>query len=354
MNSSTSGTTRRSESPPSKRQPPPAKPRPEEPAVAFKRACHEVAQCLGLDLPFNPPVRAVDEDWDRDLLDYGYIIAKEWVAQGPLRIIANTNPSARSIDSVLTEAINQGIPFKIAVKIKDFPLFRNGSPTDLERATAKAMYSPDFQEVSFVKEPDVTFARTYLGRLGDLLSRPHARAFIGLGGPYSWVARRYGGQELIQKFMSGPSTQTVDFFRGENDAHYKYPIDLHWDTVSDAEQALLLGHIPPSKTNPAERWLYPPPNILKDHCWIWWEPWNPHVDKMFAYIASTIDRRVHVVRTRAEWVHFFHSWNNNAPEFIPSADNYTEMQILCETFGVPSNWDRMSLRHIVVPEWRRL
>jgi len=195
--------------------------------------------------------------------------------------------SSRHIQQVLTIAVEHRQAFQIGVKVSDFHHFPAHMRSGTNSAMIAAQYSSDFVEPPLVYNSLASFIALYSGRMADLLSRPHARAFIGLGGACSWVAQCWSGESLIEDFMRGPSAQTTMYFRGANDAAFATHLGIHWDRVTAQEIDLLFGclpHLDPSQI----RWLYPPPHILescRDH---WSGEWTPTLESIFRFITDKV------------------------------------------------------------------
>ena len=113
----------------------------------------------------------------------------------------------------------------------------------------------------------------YLGRLADILRRPHARAVIAMGGPTSWIARHYGGERLITEFMAGPSIQVTVHHRGGVDTDTTRNVPVFYDQLTKQEIELIHGYIPLGSPT-EERWAYPTSELLEEFSKHWRGEWN--------------------------------------------------------------------------------
>ena len=122
-----------------------------------------------------------------------------------MRYYASCRPGISNIRQVTDIAIVHRLEFALAIRVSDMNLFVPDEISGLDRIGIKALYQPGFAEPSFsyTKGTPAVFANTYLAKINDILRRPHARAFIGMGGTYSWIAERFGGAVYCQGFPVG-------------------------------------------------------------------------------------------------------------------------------------------------------
>lgn len=222
----------------------------------------------------------------------------------------------------------------------------------------KALYQPGFTEPSFsyTKGTPAVFANAYLAKINDILWRPHARAFIGMGRPYSWIAERFGGPSLVQAFLSGPSIQVTRHLLGKSDSHEENPIGLQWDQVSAQEGSFLFGFVPSQDSTLPERYLFPPPHYLRELCDHWNGDWNEVMDKIFARIADDIDRGKAKPRERSWWSSHLRNYNRLPKPINPkfSDSDVEDARRIIWRANLPRTWDRMLLKSIRVPEHHML
>ncbi|KIM36523.1 hypothetical protein M413DRAFT_78124 [Hebeloma cylindrosporum] len=256
--------------------------------------------------------------WDPQFVNIGYLHIPDWRSQVRMHYFANCVDTIRHIQPVLTMAIEHRLTFQVGVLASDFHFFNTEAILKIDQRLLKEMYKPGFTETPLTYTSPSTFLTSYLGKVANVLHWPHAHAFIGLGGPYSWLTQRWEGDNLITKFMSGPSLQVTRHFKGQSDSAEDNYLGIHWDTVSAQESEFLLGFIPADKSNP-ERWLYLPVAILDEHC------------DHFRHIMSQITRTPPTTtpKSRRGWGDFLHSYNRGrkAPKFIPSERHFSDASV---------------------------
>lgn len=323
----------------------------ERPAQIFRNAYRELAGKLTYtDRLFTP----VDTSaWNAQFLSLGYLHVPDWRVQVRLRFFANCVPSIRHVRAILTIALEHRLSFQVGIKFTDFHFFEATSLSQIDQRLVKAMYKPGFSEPALSYALPSAFVNAYIGKMADILRRPHARAFIGLGGPFSWLAQRWGGDELVKRFMEGPSIQVTRHFSGQSDSTEDQSLGIHWDRVSDQEIEFLFGYVPADKWNP-ERWLYPPTSILEDECHHWSGEWNVGMEEIFRHITSQVSRNPPTAtpKTCRGWIEFLRSYNRGrkAPKFIPTERHFLDAKGGIQAAGLPANWNRQRINSILIPE----
>ena len=148
----------------------------------------------GLNLVQERAEWKIDEDaeWNLELLQQGYLLFWDLRAQVRVHYWANCSPEIYHLRQVLERAMTHGVRFSICVHANDMARFRPSKISEMDRILSSRIYEPSYQEPKIEYGTGITFANQYLGKLADILRRPHARALIGLGGPASWIARQYG------------------------------------------------------------------------------------------------------------------------------------------------------------------
>lgn len=324
----------------------------ERPAKIFHAAFKELAQELTFTDNLFP--LAKPDAWNGQFLLVGYLHVPDWRSQVRMRYFANCMEAVRHITSVLTMSIEHKLSFQIGIKTTEFHFFENDTISQVDQRLVKEMYKPGFTEAPLAYSSPAAFLSSYLGKVADILRRPHASAFIGLGGPHSWLAQRWGGEELVEQFMSGPSLQVTCHFRGQNDSAEDRSLGIHWDSVSSQEIEFLFGFVPADKSNP-ERWLYPPVAILDEACDHWSGEWSVGMEEIFRHITSQITRSppTAVPKSRCGWIDFLRSYNRGrkAPKFIAKENHFVDAKGGLRAAGLPVNWNRQKLTSIVVPEY---
>ncbi|KIM38290.1 hypothetical protein M413DRAFT_12781 [Hebeloma cylindrosporum] len=280
----------------------------QRPATIFRIAYQEIAGKLTYIERLFPVVDP--GNWNTQFLCIGYLHVPDWHIQVRMRFFANCVPSIRHIRTILSIAVEHKMSFQIAIRAEDFHFFGADVLSQIDQRLVKAMYKPGFTEPQLSYSSPSAFVNAYIGKLADILRRPHARTFIGLGGPFSWLAQRWGGTDLVDRFMEGPSIQVTRYFSSQNDSGEDRALGIHWDCVSDQEIEFLFGYIPADKWNP-ERWLYPPISILDEACDHWTGEWNVGMEEIFRHITSQVTRNPTTAapKTRRGWMEFLRSYN---------------------------------------------
>ena len=128
------------------------------------------------------------EAWNYNFINQGILVVRDKRVEARMRYYASCVPTIRHIRQVLRVALEHRQAFQIGVKVRDFHFFPDRPRLGASSIMIAAQYSTDYQEPPLVYHSPAAFMALYSGRMADLLTRPHARAFIGLGGACSWVA----------------------------------------------------------------------------------------------------------------------------------------------------------------------
>ena len=177
------------------------------------------------------------------IFQHAFLCMSDWKSQIRTCDYASCCLEVSSMCQVIPIAVVHRLEFAIAIHVSDVSLFVPGEIMGLDRIGVKALYQPGFLEppFSYTKGTPAIFANTYIAKVNNILRHPHACAFIGMGGPYSWIAERFGGPSIVEAFLSGPSIQVTRHLLGRSDSHEENPIDLQWDQVSAQEGSFLFG-----------------------------------------------------------------------------------------------------------------
>ncbi|KIJ90559.1 hypothetical protein K443DRAFT_15120 [Laccaria amethystina LaAM-08-1] len=249
---------------------------------------------------------------------------------------------------LLELAICRNMKFVLATRIGDLKAFRPASAPALSELT-KHTYETGFQE-EHLKDINggTAFRDQYMGKLADILRRPQARALISMGGPAAWIAKRYGGPSIVQRFMSGPSTQVTIHHRGAVASSPFYDDPIFHDQISAQEENLVHGFIPAE--NPEHhRWLFPTTEIMDDYCNHWRGEWTQGCDFIFHNIAKGLDRGAAKPLTRKGWKAYLHSTNHGTrrPDVILTAAHFARAdELLCGFSGI---WHGKCVADIPIP-----
>ena len=359
-NSSGTSRSRSSQSRQRSQSPQPRRDRhPTSPAESFKSALSEaVARFTWKEKPERLALLADSDRQRAFVFQRAFLCIPDWKSQVRMRYYASCRPEVSSIQQVVDIAVVHRLEFALAVRVSDVNLFVPEVVSGLDRMGIKALYQPGFTEPSFsyTKGTPAIFANTYLAKINDILRRPHARAFVGMGGPYSWIAERFGGPAIVKAFLSGPSIQVTRHLLGRSDSHEENPIGLQWDQVSAQEGSFLFGFVPSQDSSTPERYLFPPPHYLRELCDHWTGDWNEVMDKIFTRIADDIERGKAEPHERSWWSSHLRNYNRLPKPVNPKfndADVEEARRILWRG-GLPRTWDRMLIKSITVPEHRLL
>lgn len=159
----------------------------EDHAEGLRLAAIRDMKVWGKDFTASGYISAVSQvpsnvSWNTLLLKEGvlYVSVESEVR---MRLWANCLPGKFGVEDVLTRAIQHGVPFRIGVLPASLGLFR---PTSLMHRDliSSVYYRSGFtaRKLEFGAGGFELYGR-YVADVLDLLSRPHARALIGLGGP---------------------------------------------------------------------------------------------------------------------------------------------------------------------------
>lgn len=244
---------------------------------------------------------APDFAWNADFLETAYIFIPDIESEARLRYWANCWDTIGTVHKLLSTAIEHGLKFYLALPQDHLRQFRPIIVDNLNRTSASSLYAMGFQEPNLSPaENTKTFCNLYLARMNDLFRCPHARAFIGEGGQFSWIARRWTGLRLVEEFMSGPSIQVTVHNRGFYDSTLQDTSYLSHDAVSEQEKDLLLGYCP-GMNGCLGRWLFPPADIFEDNFELWTGEWNAALDHIYRRLADDISSGKVKLRTREKW-----------------------------------------------------
>lgn len=182
-----------------------------------------------------------------------------------------------------------------------------------------------------------------MGRLVDILRHPHARALVSMGGPTTWIAKRYGGQAIVQRFMDGPSTQVTVHHRGAVTSSPFFDDPLFHDQISVQEENLVHGFVPAENPD-HHRWLFPTIDIMEDFCNHWSGEWMEGCDSIFHHIAKSLEQGTTKPLTRKGWKNYLHSMNHGArrPLVLITPTHFSKVDELLHAFSDPWHGKRIT------------
>lgn len=299
----------------------------------------------------------VRNTWNPVLLQKGVLVIPSPRSEARLRYFANcVAKDVQHVSTLLTLAVERKLAFSIAIKQEDIPHFSPRRLTMADRMRGNNLYSINFVEPPLECFNPTIFPTMYVARVSELLSRPHSAAFIGMGGPYSWLAQRWGGADLVERFMRGPSIQTTIFSRGASDITSQEPQGLVWDSVSAADMDLLFGYVPPSdkENRSCPRWLYPPMHVLEENCDNWTGEWNWVMDAIFKYITDQLLEVPCPIRPRSTgaWKDWLRTYNvgKYAPKYSLTQRHVEDIFKGLKLARLPESWNQRPLAKIYIPE----
>ena len=293
----------------------------------------------------------IGPSWNTDFLNEGVILFPDNRTQVRLRYWAICGPGILHMRHVLELAICRGMQFILAIPYDALPRFHCPEPPSMMDLT-KRTYDTGFQESPLTYDKGrVAFMNQYLGKLADILRRPHSRAVIAMGGPTSWIARYYGGERLVTEYISGPSIQvTVHHRGGVENTSLNMPV--FYDQLSAQEVELIHGYIPLG--SPVEdRWAFPTTEIFEDCSKHWRGEWNQGCERIMGNIARDLSSGLLAPQTRKEWRKYLRG--NNRGEFapsresIPTPNDFTLVEQKINSAS-PICWHGRRLRDILLPE----
>jgi len=213
-------------------------------------------------------IMPLELDWDLLFLNDSFLLFPDSRTLTCLRYWAVCNPSITDACSLLELAISRNMKFVMAMKLSDLKNFKLTATPELSELT-KHTYEAGFQE-EHLKDINggAAFRDQYMGKLANILCRPHARALISMRGATAWIAKCYGGSSLVQHFLEGPSAQVTIHHRGAVVSSLFCDETLFHDQVSTQEENLVHAFV--SAENPDHhQWLFPTMEILDDYCHHW-------------------------------------------------------------------------------------
>jgi len=263
----------------------------------------------GADLVQQRPTWYLTEEmtWNPLLLQSGILMFWDLESQVHIRYWLICSPGISTISQILERAIMHGVRFAIGIQVKDIEVFRPEKLSKTDPLLSSRTYKPGFIESTLELGLGPAFTDRYLGKLADILRRPHARALIGLGGPASWIAQTYG-DNLVQKFMTGPSLQVTFHKKGYFDSKDRKPAFAHCDKLMPGKLDLVFSHIC-SGGGDHNKWVFPTPELLDELCDHWSGEWNNQLEFVFQEIQKELMSPNTRPRSRGDWRSLFHRSN---------------------------------------------
>ena len=209
---------------------------------------------------------------------------------------------------ILELTICRGMRFVLAIPFDALPLFSSQERPGMMGLT-KHTYDTGFQESPLTYDKGrIVFMDQYLGKLADILRRPHARVVIAMGGPTSWIARHYGGERLVEEFVSSPSIQVMVHHRGGVETVPDLGMPVFHDQLSAQEVELIHGYVPLGSLT-EDRWAFPTTEIFEDCSKHWRGEWNAGCERIMGNIAWDLGSGLLAPQTRREWCEYLRGNN---------------------------------------------
>lgn len=327
----------------------------DRPLTLFRRSLQEVSHYI------SPPdhLETLPDSiyWHPVILSRGALILKEVRSEVRLRYYANSRGhDTWHIGQLLKLAIEKRWAFRIGIPSRDIQVFAPRRLSQADRRSGDSLYGPDFVEAPLNTHSPTIFAASYIARVGELLRRPHAGAFIGIGGATSWLAQHWGGDGVVERFMRGPSVQTTIFRKGASDIKEREPKDLLWDEVRGAEMDLLFGFVPDPvpNSNANDRWLYPPPHLLDEMCDNWTGEWNWVMERIFTYLSEELLKTPCPIspRSRGAWKKWLRTYNGGiySPVNVLTDQHVSDIMKGIALAKLPPTWNQRPLSSCHLPE----
>ncbi|KAJ7065962.1 hypothetical protein B0H15DRAFT_972268 [Mycena belliarum] len=261
--------------------------------------------------PLDPPAEPQYADeflWDLEWIDCTFLVLKDRRTHMHMKVYAACSGKSDVLE-ILTLALKFRLAFGIYVDSAEVRKFRSAKICALTRNTLGYLYAPGYIDVQLVYGlGNEECYGAYIAKVGSLLSRPHAIAFIGMGGILSFVAQLYD-PHLLFRFLRVPSLQVSEYQKGDQILHM----------VDGNEIFLIADSVSPSENLKEE---------IMDGRYKW--------------------------RTRKQWVQYFRAGNlgKHAPTAgtIPSKADFQNAMTMVQS-AFPLSWDRRRLRDIQVPEF---
>jgi len=253
------------------------------------------------------------------------------------------------MSDLLLKAVCHGLPFSVGVKVEDFGRFKPEDVSDTDRLVGKPTSAV---EAPFAYMAQGVLQAYYMSRVNDIIRRPHARILIGMGGPVSWLGRKWGGMELVAQFMEGPSLDVYLHHRGYIDSDDEHPMFLYTDEMSPQEIDVLFGCI--HNDSERDRSLYPSRDILDEGCFFWTGEWDARINGMFEDLTKEILQGSAKFRTPGMWNDYFRRLNQGHRGSKDRLNQVVPTMLTCLYSkiidGFPVDWNKRRLADIDLPE----
>jgi hypothetical protein len=293
--------------------------------------------------------------WNREWLKDAILVCDDERTYWRLKAYAVVFKGFTKFEEILEVAIRMALPFAVFIKRSDVRKFSDHNISPLDLKTLGALYTPGYVDLPLIWSgpgggPAVY--GQYEGRVGSLLRRPEAIAFVPMGGVCRFVAEVYD-ERIVYRYAQGPSLQVSEFDEGEARRIDRYGNSVFYttDRVSNSEIYLLLGHIAGANSG-ADRTLWPTPEVFECEC--------PHMhgylsEGSYLILANLrrdiIERKRYKWRTYSQWKEYFRvgAKGDHEPKSVPKTKDFEAgAEMIKRVF--PINWLDMDIGEIVLPE----
>jgi hypothetical protein len=326
-----------------------------EPNFLSRREAIEAIEDWALAITdFEPRIEPYEAlQWNYRWLNKAILVCKDERSLIRLKMYAALFQSLTKFEDVLEMGIRFGIPFQLFIPLNEALQFSK-EVTSLVESTLTAMYTPGYVDppISWSAGSAEAQYEVYKVRLLSLLSRPHAVAFIPMGGVARYVAELYEG-DLVSRFADGPSIQVSKYQKGQMMMVERDGKEVVYttDQVSHSEVSTLLGRIPGNQPS-ADTTLWPPQELLESDSAHMRGYISTGAYDLLMYLSHAILREERYVwRTRAEWKNFLHSGSKGkyAPLTVPAKSDFEEGKKLLKR-SFPLSWLNKEVADIRLPE----
>lgn len=287
--------------------------------------------------------------WNRKLLDFGYLIVKDPRVMMRMRYWGICWDEIQSITDVIETAIAHGVRFDIGVKLSDMHQFRPSALSLYERETAVKPHGANFSEPTLeYGRGGIALRERYTHAAGDVLKRANAGAFVTMGGPASWLARKLGGEAVVAKLLAGPSHIVTWHNKGGGDSTTKDPMGLYREVVTPGEVDILFGQVS-TGSHESDRWFFPPEELLDSRKGLFNGEWTAELERIYTQIYDEVMGPTPRPRNRGEWRDYIRIATNNEEGKKPPTP-LAFFKEGCETLKAKMgpDWDTQNLSIILV------
>ncbi|KAK0236483.1 hypothetical protein EDD85DRAFT_954348 [Armillaria nabsnona] len=294
-------------------------------------------------------------DWSTQLLAHEWLVLNG-LTSVILKSVMNVNPrGCSSAAEILDYCISQNLEFTIAISETSLLVFHRNLDS-LSPSMLKTSYMP--HEPSWL-EPEINDYRgvadlnqQYLHNMHKILGRENTGAFIMEGGVLSFVAKYYGGSQVVELLMVGPSILAHHFYKvsalppsSVDDMLY-----LLKDPLSRGEEHVVYGYV--EHYNSESCSLLPTDEMLWKYFLPYLHGWMPECSDLLTEILEKINQRTAEVLTETGWKDYIqqYAWEHNLmSQYRVTQDDADYGRSLIHSH-YPVSWKKIKLTDIQIPE----